>query len=42
MLKSMGENKFRIPTGSKLLNQLGYRLEYITMSAQGVNVQNLV
>jgi len=41
MPKSMGEAKFRTPTLPKPLNQFGWRFKYITMSAQGVNVQNL-
>jgi len=42
MPKSMGEAKFRTTTLPKPLNQFGWRFKYITMFAQGVDVQNLV
>jgi len=38
----MGEAKFRTTTLPKPLNQFGWRFKYITMFAQGVDVQNLV
>jgi len=38
----MGEAKFRTTALPKPLNQFGWRFKYITMFAQGVDVQNLV
>ena len=37
-----GKAKFRTPTLSKPPNQFGWRFKYITMSAKGVDVHNLV
>jgi len=38
----MGDAKFHTHTLPKPLNQFGWRFKYITMSAQGVDVQSLV
>ena len=38
----MGEAHFRTPTPPKPLNRFRCHVKYITTSAQGVDVQNLV
>ena len=38
----MGETHFRTPTPPKPLKQFRCHVKYITMSPQGVDVQNLV